>query len=126
MKMKKRIFLPIFAFFSTFCSAESDFIKELNLSEKLTSSSESPDILEFKADDLTSTEKKCDAEMPDINQKEIEGGIESTCLQYQPKKYTCFCILKLHEKKSFSRRHFLFKKISRPIKKGNFKITDIV
>ena len=40
--------------------------------------------------------------MPNIDKEVIGGGSEPACLQYEPKKYSCICLLKLH-KKGFQR-----------------------
>ena len=98
-------------------SAIPDFLSHLKLEEKFTKNSESTDIMEFKADSLDQAWDTCQLEMPNIDRAVIGGGIESTCLQYEPGKYSCLCLLKLHKKgqKTFQEHVFLLKKVA-PVK----------
>ena len=85
-----------------------DFLNHLNLKNKWTDNSENPNIMEFKANSLSESEDKCQAEMPQIDKTVIGGGVEPSCLQYEMSKYSCICVLKLHKKNEKPFKEYVF------------------
>ncbi len=88
--------------------AQPDGLDILNLHVKFTADSFAQDILEFNAESLGFSEKKCKAEMPTVDKAIISGGIEPACVQYEPGRYSCICVLKLHKKSQTPFREYIF------------------
>ena len=112
MKNIKYVFLSFLFFAQSVAYSQSldqpDWLKSLNLQVKFTADSFDHDILEFNAENLGFSEKKCKAEMPTVDRAVIGGGMEPACVQYEPGRYSCICVLKLHKKNQQLFQEYIF------------------
>ena len=109
----RRFFLTAVCLFVTACKTEPLFLKELRSSGKWGEYSDEKGIdeksvKEFKTDSLATASATCRSEMPKIDEKVTGGGIESSCLQESMGKYSCICLLKLHEKNKTPFKKYVF------------------
>ncbi len=83
----------------------------VNLKDKFTTDPESQNIREFEADSPDASWATCQKDMPETDTT-TGGGMEPACIQYEPGKYSCICMLKLHKKheKPFKEYVFYLKK----------------
>ena len=102
----------VFAALAPACQEKPpDFIQKILAEGRFTADSESQEILEFPASSIEEAQEKCDSHKPVWDADSIGGGIEATCLQEPPSRYSCICLLKLHAKNQAAfKEHVLYLK----------------